>query len=154
MVAHIISPPDITPASFSKLNTNSGVTMTTYNEAFQMALASNVVVAVGNETACAGLALTKWATENIEKLDEDAKRLVSHVVDHLQTIQSIAEVMDSHYTEKIDAFDDENPGKVIAISRELSENELIKKLQELAGMSPEKVDEIKTRNLAEEAQAN
>ncbi len=119
--------------------------MTTYGEAFQMGIAANFAVGTLNEISCAGEALSRKALELAENPNIDGKVLdtLSHVLNHLSVVRELCEAYDEVLTEKIEAFSEANPGKLTAISKEISEDELIVRMQGIIGMSQkERVDKI------------
>lgn len=129
--------------------------MTTYGEAFQMGLGANVAVAIRNEVSCAGDALSTFALANIPNASDELKSTITHVLNHLSVIRELAEEYDGYLDAGIEKFDDDNPGKLRIVSKEISESELIVKMQDIIGMPAEERAARIRKNLGElEAREN
>lgn len=129
--------------------------MTTIGEAFQMGLSANLAVSIQNEVNCAGDALSAFALANIPNASDELKTTISHVLNHLSVIRELAQAFDQHLDAEIKKFDEENPGKLLAVSREISENDLIQKMQDIIGMTAEeRVARIQHNLAALEAEQN
>lgn len=129
--------------------------MTTIGEAFQMGLSANLAVSIQNEVNCAGDALSQFALSVADTASPELQRTVSHVLNHLAVIRELAEAFDQHLDAEIKKFDEENPGKLLAVSREISENDLIQKMQDIIGMTAEeRVARIQHNLAALEAEQN
>lgn len=127
--------------------------MTTYGEAVQMGIGANLAVVTLNEVNCAGEALANYylndQNEVRDDLSPETKAVLTHVMRHLTAIRDVANHLDIHYDKGISAFDDANPGKLLAVSREISEMPLIKELQDIIGMTDQEREVRKNYNLSE-----
>lgn len=112
--------------------------MTTYGEAFQMGLGANVAVCVLNEIQCAGDALNaSLSSIDPETLPEELVVTLNHVLSHMISLREIAGIADEYFDKAIGEFDEANPGKLIEVSKEISEHPVILGMQDALGMSPE-----------------
>lgn len=124
--------------------------MTTREEIVQMGIAANLAVGVMNETLCAGTALTRAMETNgefdPEAIPAELRDVLSHVLGHLSTIRELASVMDEFYDKSISTYNAVHPGQLGGISKEISKVPVIRKLQDIVGMSDDQRAAVARKN--------
>lgn len=124
--------------------------MTTYDAAFESALSSNVTKTIGLGIECAGQSFTDFINDLPDEVyTEEKQKLAEHILHHLKAINSIAMTSFLYTEDKLTKFEQDEPGKLQSVAKELGESKVIKDLQTVLDSTTEQLDEaVDKRNSA------
>lgn len=115
--------------------------MTTYDAAFESALSSNVTKTIGLAIECAGQSFTDFINDLPEEVyTEEKQKLAEHILHHLKAINSLAMTSFLYTEDKLNKFEEDEPGKLEAVAEELKDSDIINELQTVLNATSEELD--------------